>query len=195
MPADLILASGSRYRRELLARLQLPFRVEVADVDETPRPGESPARLAVRLAQAKADAIARRHAASWIIGADQVAVIAGRILGKPGNAPATIGQLQSASGQTVTFFTAACLVRLEPAERAQHLDETRVRFRTLSDAEIARYVELEQPLDCAGGFKSEGLGIALLERIESTDPTALIGLPLMWLSRALARAQLTALSA
>lgn len=195
MPVDLILASGSPYRRDLLARLHLPFRIEVADVDETPRPGERPALLAARLAQAKADEIARRHPASWIVGADQVAVIAGRILGKPGNGPATIGQLQSASGQTATFFTAVCLMRLEPAERAQHLDETRVRFRTLGEAEIARYVELEQPFDCAGGFKSEGLGIALLERIESTDPTALIGLPLIWLAQALARVHLTPLSA
>ena len=195
MPADLILASGSRYRRELLARLHLPFRVEVAEVDEAPRPGENPALLAARLAQTKADAIARQHPGSWIIGADQVAVIAGRILGKPGSGPANIDQLQSASGQTVTFFTAACLMRHEPAERAQHVDETRVRFRKLADDEIARYVELEQPFDCAGGFKAEGLGIALLERIESTDPTALIGLPLIWLAQALSRVHLTPLSA
>ena len=195
MPADLILASGSRYRRALLMRLQVPFRVEAANVDETSQAGETPAHLVARLARAKADAIAARHPASWVIGADQVAVIEDRIVGKPGDAPRTVAQLRAASGRTIAFLTAACLVRHEPAEFAHHLDETRVRFRPLSEAEIARYVELEQPFDCAGGFKSESLGIALTERIESTDPTALIGLPLIWLSQALGRARLGALSA
>ena len=185
MPADLILASGSRYRRELLARLGIPFRVEAADVDETARPGEAPADLVARLARAKAERIAAHHPTSWIIGADQVAVIEDRILGKPGDAARSVAQLRAASGRTVTFLTAACLLRHEPAAFTHHLDETRVRFRSLSEAEIARYVELEKPFDCAGGFKLEGSGIALLERIESTDPTALIGLPLIWLSQAL----------
>ncbi|HSC06716.1 MAG TPA: Maf family nucleotide pyrophosphatase [Steroidobacteraceae bacterium] len=190
MPADLILASGSRYRRELLERLDIAFRVETGDVDETPQPGEAPATLATRLARAKAVAVAARHPASWVIGADQVAVIDGRIVGKPGNAERATAQLQAASGQTVTFFTAACLLRQEPAELVHHLDETRVSFRRLSAAEIARYLELERPFDCAGSFKSEGLGIALMERIESIDPTALVGLPLIWLSQALGRARL-----
>ena len=193
MPADLILASGSRYRRELLGRLQVSFRVEAADLDESPRPGEVPSGLAVRLARAKADAVGARNPGSWVVGADQVAVADGHILGKPGDASRTIAQLRAASGQVVTFYTAVCLVRRDPAESHQHLDETRVRFRALDEAEMARYVELEQPFDCAGGFKSEGLGIALLERIDSTDPTALIGLPLIWLSQALARARLAAL--
>jgi septum formation protein len=195
MPPDLILASGSRYRRELLARLQVPFRVESPDLDETPLSGESAARLAARLARAKADAVARRHPTSWIIGADQVAVAEGRIIGKPGDGPGAIGQLRAASGRAMTFLTAVCLVRHDPAECVQHLDETRVQFRALSEALIARYVELDKPFDCAGAFKSEGLGITLLERIESTDPTALVGLPLIWLSQALARAGVTALSA
>jgi septum formation protein len=193
MPAALILASGSRYRRELLARLHVPFQVESPDLDETPQPGEPPAQLVVRLAHAKAHAVGQRHPSSWIVGADQVAVSRGRIVGKPGDASRTLAQLRAASDSELTFFTAVCLLRREPEERQEHVDQTRVRFRALSDAEIARYVELEQPFDCAGGFKSEGLGIALLERIESTDPTALIGLPLIWLSRALARAGVTAL--
>jgi septum formation protein len=195
MPADLILASGSRYRRELLERLRIPFRVEAANVDETARPGEAPAALVARLARAKADALAARYPTSWIIGADQVAVIEDRVLGKPGDASGTVAQLRAESGRAVTFLTAACLVRLEPAESTHHLDETRVHFRSLSEAEIARYVALEQPFDCAGGFRSEGLGIALMERIESTDPSALIGLPLIWLSQALGRARRSALSA
>jgi septum formation protein len=195
MPADLILASGSRYRRELLARLQVPFRVEAPDLDERQQPGESASQLVVRLAQAKAEAIARRHPTSWVIGADQVAVVQGNIIGKPADRARTLAQLRDASGRVVTFLTAVCVLRREPAGCTQHLDETRVRFRALSDAEISRYVDLEQPFDCAGGFKSEGLGVALLERIESTDPTALIGLPLIWLSQTLARAGVTALSA
>ncbi len=195
MPADLILASGSRYRRELLARLQVPFRALAPEVDETPRSGEAPARLVARLARAKATALSEQHPESWIIGADQVAVCAGRIVGKPGNAARGVAQLREASGQTITFLTAACLVHPHAAECEQHLDETRVRFRSLSDREIERYVELEQPFDCAGGFKSEGLGIALLDRIDSADPTALIGLPLIWLSQALSRARIAVLSA
>ena len=124
-----------------------------------------------------------------------MAVINGRSVGKPGGVEGALAQLQAASGQTVRFFTAACLLRRQPAEFADHLDETRACFRRLSTVEIARYVELERPFDCAGSFKSEGLGIALLERIESTDPTALIGLPLIWLSQALDRARLNPLTA
>ena len=195
MPVDLILASGSRYRRELLGRLRVPFRVEAADLDESPQNGEAPSQLVTRLARAKAEVVATRNPASWVIGADQVAVIDGRVLGKPGDAARSIAQLRAASGRVVTFFTAACVVRHHPPQLAQHLDETRAHFRQLSEPEIARYVELEQPFDCAGGFKSESLGIALMERIESTDPTALVGLPLIWLSQTLARARLAALSA
>ena len=193
MPKGLILASGSRYRRDLLARLQVPFRVQTPDVDETPHPGETPLQLVARLARAKAAAVSARSADEWIIGADQVAVTNGRIIGKPGGAAQAITQLREASGQTVTFLTAVCLVHPRDAASEQHVDETRVRFRALSDMEIERYVRLEQPFDCAGSFKSEALGIALLDRIESADPTALIGLPLIWLSGALRRAGISAL--
>lgn len=190
MPAGLILASGSRYRRDLLARLGVPFRVQSADVDETPRSGENPPQLVMRLARAKAAAVAARYPDAWIIGADQVAVSRDRIASKPGSAAQTVKQLMEASGQVVTFLTAAHLMCARDGASDQHLDETRVYFRALSAEEIKRYVDLEQPFDCAGGFKAEGLGIALLERIDSTDPTALIGLPLIWLSGALRRAGL-----
>ena len=188
MPATtLILASGSRYRRELLQRLGVPFSVEVAAVDEGAQPEEPPNDLAHRLATAKALAVAARHPEALVIGSDQVAVCRGRILGKPGDAARNIEQLQNASGSSVTFLTAVCLARGgEPLD--SHLDVTVARFRELARAEIERYVERERAFDCAGGFKAEGLGIALFERIESQDPSALIGLPLIWLAAALRRA-------
>lgn len=179
----LILASTSRYRRELLARLRLPFTVARPEVDETPLPGEAPADLARRLAQAKAGAIAARAPEAWVIGSDQVAELDGRPLGKPGHAAAAVAQLRAMSGRAVAFRTALCLQR--GATRLEAMDETVVRFRTLATDEIERYVAAEQPLDCAGSFKSEGLGIALFEAIETRDPTALIGLPLIATARLL----------
>jgi len=190
MPASLILASGSRYRKDLLTRLGIPFEVRSPDIDETPGVHETARELAVRLARSKAAAIARERPDAWVLGADQVAVCGGQLIGKPGTAERAIEQLTAASGQTLSFFTAACLARERDGQSDEHLDETRVHFRKLSAAEINRYVTLDQPFDCAGSFRSEGLGVTLLERIDSTDPTALVGLPLIWLSGALRRADL-----
>lgn len=175
----LILASTSRYRRELLERLRLPFDVARPDVDETALPGESPRDLAIRLAEAKARAVARQHASdSWALGSDQVADVDGHALGKPGGREAAIAQLQAMSGRVVRFHTALCLAHADGRNFAG-LDLTEVHFRALADAEIERYVDAEQPFDCAGSFKSEGLGITLFERIDNRDPTALIGLPMI----------------
>ena len=180
----LVLASTSRYRAELLARLRLPFDSARPEVDETPRPGEPPASLVLRLAAAKAGAIAALHAGAVVIGSDQVASCAGRALGKPGTREAAIAQLQAMSGREAVFLTAVAVAGpgggIDTA-----LDTTTVRFRPLSDDEIARYVDAERPLDCAGSFKCEGLGIALFEAIESRDPTALVGLPLIATARLL----------
>ncbi len=189
----LILASTSRYRRELLERLRLPFTAESPAVDETAEPGEAPDLLAERLAEAKARAVAARHPGAVVIGSDQVAACAGLKLGKPGTPDRARAQLAAASGQVVVFHTAVAIVG--PGGLERHRDETRVRFRTLSAAGIARYVELEAPLDCAGSFKSEGLGVALFEAVQSEDPTALVGLPLIWVAAALARAGLDPLRA
>ena len=184
----LILASTSAYRRALLERLGLPFTVARPEVDETPQPGESPQTLAVRLARAKAEAVlASAEAgggAAWVIGSDQVADLDGEPLGKPGTAERAIAQLGAMSGREVRFLTALCLAGPN-GRRFESLDVTTVRFRSLSADEIARYVERERPLDCAGSFKSEGLGIALFEAIDSRDPTALIGLSLIDTARAL----------
>jgi septum formation protein len=190
---DLVLASTSRYRRELLSRLLPEFRVEAPDVDETPRENEAPALLAERLARAKALAVAARNPGALVIGSDQVAEIDGIALGKPGTAERARAQLAASSGRTVVFHTAVCLAdaRAQPVREHAAADVTRVVFRTLSADEITRYVERENPIDCAGSFKSEGLGIALFERIETTDPTALIGLPLIALADLLRRAGFT----
>ncbi len=180
----LILASTSRYRRELLERLRLPFDVARPDVDgravdETALPGESPRDLAIRLAEAKARAVAEQQAGdAWTLGSDQAAEVEGRALGKPGGREAAIAQLQSMSGRVVRFHTALCLAHADGRAFAD-IDLTEVRFRELADAEIERYVDAEQPFDCAGSFKSEGLGIVLFERIDNRDPTALVGLPLI----------------
>ena len=175
----LVLASTSSYRRDLLERLRLPFDVARPEVDETALPGEAPQALAVRLAEAKARAVARSlDAGGWALGSDQVADLAGRALGKPGGREAAIAQLRSMSGITVQFHTALCLAHADGRALAA-VDRTEVRFRALSEAEIARYVDAEQPFDCAGSFKSEGLGIALFEAIDNRDPTALVGLPLI----------------
>lgn len=183
----LILASTSPYRRELLSRLRLPFDTARPDVDETPLPGEAPDALALRLARAKATAAAAAHPEAWVIGSDQVAAFDGRRLGKPGSRDNAIAQLWEMSGREVAFLTAVALARGDGPPRV-HLDTTRVRFRRLDGDEIARYVDTEQPFDCAGSFKSEGLGIALFEAIDSSDPTALVGLPLIALARMLREA-------
>ena len=188
-PPSLILASTSPYRRDLLARLQLPFSCSAPGVDETRREGERPLALAERLARAKASAVAAAHPDAWVIGSDQVAVrtdASGElILGKPGDAAQCIEQLRSCSGATLSFMTAVAVVQHSGRSAHEFVDTTRVRFRTLDDASIARYVASETPFDCAGGFKSEGLGITLCESIDSTDPSALIGLPLIRLSAVL----------
>ncbi len=187
---DLILASTSIYRRELLARLGAPFRQQSPDVDEAAQPDETPLQLAVRLAGAKAHAVANAHSNALIIGSDQVAHCAGQLLGKPGNLDHARGQLQACSGRSVAFHSAVCLIdtRREPRRALHAVDTTTVLFRTLEANEIERYLIADEPWDCAGSFKAERLGIALFERIESTDPTALIGLPLIALCRLLREA-------
>jgi len=183
----LILGSTSPYRRELLARLRVPFETARPDVNEAPLPGEHPQALAVRLARAKAQAVAALHPDAWVIGSDQVAAFDARSIGKSGDRDAAIAQLMAMSGREVAFHTALCVAR-GSSEAFEALDATRVRFRTLSGDEIARYVDAEQPFDCAGSFKCEGLGIALFETIEARDPTALIGLPLIATGRLLREA-------
>jgi septum formation protein len=183
----LILASTSRYRRELLARLRLAFDVAGPETDEAPLPGEAPAALARRLAAAKAAAVARSHGDAWVLGSDQVAELEGAALGKPGGREAALAQLGAMSGRRVAFRTAVCLAHAD-GRRLDALDTTVVRFRALAGDEIARYVDAEQPFDCAGSFKSEGLGIVLFESIESRDPTALVGLPLIATARLLREA-------
>lgn len=183
----LVLASTSRYRRELLARLGLPFDVARPDVDETPLAGESPAATAGRLAEAKARVVAAKHPGAWVIGSDQVADLDGVALGKAGGREPALAQLEACSGRRVVFQTALCLLRHgEPAHAA--LDRTEVVFRTLGRDEILRYLDAEQPYDCAGSFKCEGLGITLFDAIHSQDPTALVGLPLIALSQVLREA-------
>lgn len=187
MPS-LVLASTSIYRRALLERLGLPFTVARPEVDESPGPYESPQALAGRLALAKAEtALTHMGDDTWVLGSDQVAELEGRPLGKPGSHAGAIAQLESMSGREVRFLTALCLAGPH-GRRLQALDITTVRFRALSDDEIERYIAREQPLDCAGSFKSEGLGIALFDEIDNRDPTALIGLPLIATARLLREA-------
>lgn len=175
----MVLGSTSPYRRELMQRLGLPFEVLAPGVDEAPEPGETPAALAQRLALAKARAVARQRPAAVVIGSDQVADLNGEPLGKPGTHARAVEQLRRMRGQTVVFQTALAVVCLDSGYEAAELAPVRVRFRDLDDGEIERYLRAEQPYDCAGSAKSEGLGIALLERIDSDDPTALVGLPLI----------------
>jgi septum formation protein len=175
----LVLGSTSVYRRELLSRLQLPFDVEPPHVDETPHAGEAPAELARRLAAAKAAAVARLHPSAVVIGSDQVADLDGEPLGKPGDHANAVAQLLKMSGRTVVFQTALTVMCQETGFAQHDLAPVRVRFRNLERAEIEAYLRAEQPYDCAGSAKSEGLGIALLEAIDSDDPTALVGLPLI----------------
>jgi len=176
---QLILASTSRYRRELLARLRLPFDVLSPDVDETALPGEAPAALAQRLALAKAHAVAQRHPNAVVIGSDQVADLAGEAIGKPGTHERAVAQLRRMRGHSVVFQTAVAVVCTATGYAGAALVPVTVRFRPLDDAEIEHYLRAEQPYDCAGSAKVETLGIALLDAIESDDPTALIGLPLI----------------
>jgi septum formation protein len=181
----LILASTSRYRRELLSRLQLPFEARSPETPEIAIEGEPPARMAARLALAKARSIAIPGAI--VIGSDQVASLDGRLLRKPGTAGVAVAQLRAAQGRTVVFDTAVAVIATDTGETLEHVDRTEVRFRRLDDAALERYVRLESPLDCAGSFKAEGLGVALFEEIASRDPTALIGLPLIFVAQALRR--------
>jgi septum formation protein len=175
----LILASTSRYRRELLQRLRLPFEVVAPGVDETARPGEAPAALAARLALSKAEAVASRHRDAVVIGSDQVADLDGEAIGKPLDHERARRQLGRMSGRTVTFQTAVSVVRRETGFASTLLAPVRVSFRELDAAQIEYYLRAEQPYDCAGSARSEALGIALLSSIESDDPTTLVGLPLI----------------
>ena len=190
-PPRLILASSSPYRRALLERLRVPFEVAAPSVDETPHPGEAPAATALRLAEAKARAVAARAACGpdsgdiLVIGSDQVATFDGRQIGKPGNHEAALAQLQAMRGRTVEFHSALTL--FDAARDAIQVEDvvTRVRFRELPDAELDAYLRMETPYDVAGSAKAEGLGIALVDAIDSDDPTALVGLPLIALTRML----------
>ena len=183
-----VLGSTSPYRRELLARLRMPFSVTAPHVDETALPGETPAALALRLALAKARAVAVLHPEAVVIGSDQVADLAGQALGKPGEHARAVTQLRQMRGQTVLFHTALAVVCLATGFEQVDMAEVRVVFRDLSDDEIEAYLQAEQPYDCAGSAKSEGLGIALLASIDNDDPTALIGLPLIRTARMLREA-------
>ncbi|TFV90302.1 septum formation protein Maf [Oxalobacteraceae bacterium OM1] len=187
----LILASGSTYRRELLARLHLPFDVQVPGIDETPSDGEAPEQTALRLAREKARAVALTASQALVIGSDQVATLDGLQIGKPGTHENALRQLQLMRGREVVFHSALCLWDgRQPDEFAAQVAnvQTTVTFRDLPEAELDAYLRIEQPYDCAGSAKNEGLGIALIERIDSTDPTALTGLPLVALCSMLRRA-------
>jgi len=187
-PPRLILASTSRYRRQLLARLRLPFDVVAPDVDETAGVDEKPSALARRLALAKAQAVAARAPDAVVIGSDQVAELDGRCIGKPGTHDRATEQLRTMSGRTVVFHTAVSVLARSPAFAGSAVVPVTVRFRSLTDREIERYLRAEEPYDCAGSAKCETLGIALLEAIESDDPTALVGLPLIKTCELLRRA-------
>ena len=191
-PSRLILASSSAYRRELLSRLRLPFEAIAPDIDETPHEGEAPQDTALRLAREKAAAVAARAPGALVIGSDQVATLDGMQIGKPGDHARALAQLRLMRGRRVVFHTALCLWDSRVADPSQAAQVENVQvfvdFRDLPDAELDAYLRIEQPYDCAGSAKNEGLGIALLERIESNDPTALTGLPLIALSSMLRRA-------
>ena len=184
----IVLASTSRYRADLLRRLLADFEQAAPDTDETPQAGETPAARALRLAIAKATAVADGFDDALVIGSDQVAALDGAILRKPGSVEAAREQLGASSGRVVNFHTALCLLDTRHGRSQTHVDDTRVRFRELGSAEIERYVTRELPLDCAGSFKCEGLGISLFEEIDNRDPSALIGLPLIALARMLRQA-------
>ena len=181
----IVLASTSRYRAELLRRILDDFEQAAPDADESALPDEAPRARATRLAAAKALAVASGHGDALVIGSDQVATLGNQVLHKPGNIDIAREQLHASSGNCVDFFTGICVIDTRDSQQRAALDHTRVVFRNLTDAEIDRYLAHERPLDCAGSFKSEGAGITLFERIESEDPTALIGLPLIALARLL----------
>jgi septum formation protein len=183
----LVLASTSSYRRQLLERLGIPFTVAASNVDESPLPGESAVDLVHRLARSKADAVAQRSRGSLVIGSDQLALCGRDVLGKPGSGERAIAQLKSLSGQRVVFNTAVHVINSDTGANEGHVDVTTVHFRSLSDDEIKRYVARDKPYDCAGGFKVESLGVSLFTRVDSQDPTGLVGLPLIWLAGALRR--------
>jgi septum formation protein len=191
----LILGSTSRYRRELLERLRVPFDVVSPEVDESPLAGEAPHALATRLALAKAKAVAALHPNAVVIGSDQVADLNGEPLGKPGTHERAVLQLQRMRGRTVVFQTAVSVVCMDSQFEQTELAQIKVRFRDLSDAEIEAYLRAEEPYDCAGSAKSEGLGIALLDAIDNDDPTALIGLPMIRTARLLRAAGIDLLGA
>lgn len=178
----LVLASSSRSRRDLLERLGIRFRQDAPHIDETALPGETPKELVLRLAQAKATAVGAAHPGAIIIGSDQVAVHGHVMLGKPGDRDEAIRQLLDCSEQEIRFLTSVCVLDSRTSVTEQYIDVTTVRFRALTLQRVQSYIDREQPLDCAGSFRAEGLGIALFEEISSQDPTALIGLPLIWLS-------------
>lgn len=185
-PSTLILASSSPYRRELLSRLGLDFQCISPDIDETSLTDETPQALVTRLAQQKAEAIAKHHPHALIIGSDQVATLQGRIIGKPGDHDRAVDQLRHASGQKVTFYTGLCLYNSDSGHSQVICESFHVHFKTLDDQTIERYLNIEKPYNCAGSFKSEGLGIVLFERLEGDDPNALIGLPLIKLTEMMA---------
>jgi septum formation protein len=187
MPTQLILASTSRYRKALLEKLALPFECAAPEVDESPLPDESAEALVARLALAKASAIADQFDQGLIIGSDQVCVCDGRILGKPGTVEKAVAQLMTAQGRSVTFYTGLCVLDAASGRTEQLVEPFTVHFRTLDEAALRRYVEAELPLDCAGSFKCEGMGIVLFKGLEGRDPNALIGLPLIGLIELLAR--------
>lgn len=187
-PPRIVLGSTSRYRAELLRRLVPEFEQAAPGTDEAPLPDETPAARALRLAIAKAEAVAHGQTDSLVIGSDQVAELDGTVLGKPGTVERARNQLAHSSGREVHFHTALCLVDTRDGRIYTHVDHTLVRFRVLHVDEIKRYVEREQPLDCAGSFKCEGLGICLFDTIDNCDPSALIGLPLIALARLLRQA-------
>ena len=191
----LILGSTSRYRRELLERLRLPFEVHAPDVDETPLPSETPAALAQRLALAKAHAVSITHPDAVVIGSDQVADLDGQPIGKPGTHERAVAQLRAMRGRSIVFQTAVAVVCRATGYEGTALVPVTVRFRDLDDAEIEHYLRTEQPYDCAGSAKCETLGIALLDAIESDDPTALVGLPLIRTSALLRAAGIDPLTA
>jgi septum formation protein len=185
---NLVLASSSPYRRSLLERLGIPFTTASPDIDESPLANELPAAMALRLAEGKARAVSTMHPHACIIGSDQTADLDGTPLGKPGGREAALAQLTKLRGRTVVFHTAVCLLRAYDGQLQIENVPTIVRFRDYSDSQAARYLEIEAPFDCAGSAKIEGLGIALVARVESTDPTALIGLPLVTLTTMLGHA-------
>ncbi|MEE3320583.1 MAG: nucleoside triphosphate pyrophosphatase [Pseudomonadota bacterium] len=182
----LLLASSSPFRRELLGKLHLEFSHQSPDIDEARHEGETPTNLVMRLAQQKAAALAEQHPDTLIIGSDQVAVLGDQVLGKPGTREKAIEQLSAASGQRVTFLTSLCLLNTTTGRTQVACEPFNVQFRTLKQQQIKRYVDLEQPLNCAGSFKSEGLGIVLFKALEGRDPNSLIGLPLIVLTEFLA---------